>query len=228
MSPSHREHRSRGTLGTAMLAGACCLGAVAYGAIVGPSMLPPDQRDVRATTAMTPDLAPDAAEPEEIVEEGPSGRLQVQVSDRGRAWVQTLMCTGNLEEDPAACAELARVAEEFHADTGEPVTVEEESVAAEGGGDEAGGGAAEGDADDTGDEADAGDAEPTEAVNTGSALLFTEVREGTVCTDKVYGPQEATIVGTWEGQEVETTLTRKGSCEEARWQRLRALTEQIS
>ncbi len=216
MSPSHREHRSRGTLGTAMLAGACCLGAVAYGAIVGPSMLPPDQRDVRATTAMTPDLAPDADEPEEVVEEGPSGRLQVQVSDRGRAWVQTLMCTGNLEEDPAACAELARAAEELHADTGEPVTVEEESVNAAGGAEDGDGEGAE------------GDAEPTEAVNTGGALLFTEVREGTVCTDKVYGPQEATIVGTWEGQEIETTLTRKGSCEEARWQRLRALTEQIS
>lgn len=225
MSPSHREHRSRGTLGTAMLAGACCLGAVAYGAIVGPSMLPPDQRDVQATTAMTPDLAPDADEPEEVVAEGPSGRLQVQVSDRGRAWVQTLMCTGNLEEDPAACAELARVAEEFHADTGEPVTVQEESVDAEGGGedgDEDGAGTAE-DAEGVEDEA-----QPSEAVNTGSALLFTEVREGTVCTDKVYGPQEATIVGVWEGQEIETTLTRKGSCEEARWQRLRALTEQIS
>jgi hypothetical protein len=139
--------------------------------------------------------------------------------------VQTLMCTGNLEEDPAACAELARVAEEFHADTGEPVTVQEESVDAEGGGEEGGedgAGTAE-DAEGVGDEA-----QPSEAVNTGSALLFTEVREGTVCTDKVYGPQEATIVGVWEGQEIETTLTRKGSCEEARWQRLRALTEQIS
>lgn len=212
MSPSHRDHRSRGTFGTAMLAGACCLGAVAYGAIVGPSMLPPEQQDVQTATAMTPDLIPDADEPEEVVEEGPSGRLQVQVSDRDRAWVQTLLCTGNLEEDPAACAELARAAEEFHADTGEPATVEEESVSA-------------GDGDGDGAE---GDAEPTEAVNTGSAMLFTEVREGTVCTDKVYGPQEATIVGVWEGQEVETTLTRKGSCEEARWQRLRALTEQIS
>lgn len=216
MSPSHREHRSRGTLGTAMLAGACCLGAVAYGAIVGPSMLPPDQRDVQATTAMTPDLAPDADEPEEAVEEGPSGRLQVQVSDRGRAWVQTLMCTGNLEEDPAACAELAQAAEEFHADTGGPATVEEEPASTEG------------DTEAEDGEGAAGGPEPTEAVNTGSALLFTEVREGTVCTDKVYGPQEATIVGTWEGQEIETTLTRKGSCEEARWQRLRALTEQIS
>ncbi|MFC9086361.1 hypothetical protein [Nocardiopsis dassonvillei] len=208
-----------------MLAGACCLGAVAYGAIVGPSMLPPDQRDVQATTAMTPDLAPDADEPEEVVAEGPSGRLQVQVSDRGRAWVQTLMCTGNLEEDPAACAELARVAEEFHADTGEPVTVQEESVDAEGGGEDGGEDGA-GTAEDA--EGAEGGAQPSEAVNTGSALLFTEVREGTVCTDKVYGPQEATIVGVWEGQEVETTLTRKGSCEEARWQRLRALTEQIS
>jgi hypothetical protein len=191
-----------------MLAGACCLGAVAYGAIVGPSMLPPEQRDVQATTAMAPDLIPDADEPVEVVEEGPTGHLQVQVSDRGRAWVQTLLCTGDTEQDPAACAELARVAEEFHADTGAPAAVREESVSARGG--------------------SGGDAEPTEAVNTGSALLFTEVREGTVCTDKVYGPQEATIVGTWEGQEVETTLTRKGSCEEARWQRLRALTEQIS
>ncbi|PDP89071.1 hypothetical protein CQJ94_04855 [Glycomyces fuscus] len=213
MSPSHRDHRSRGTLGTAMLAGACCLGAVAYGAVVGPSMLPPEQRDVQATTAMTPDLIPDADEPVEVVQEGPTGRLQVQVSDRGRAWVQTLMCTGDAEEDPAACAELARAAEEFHADTGEPASVEEEPVSA-------GDGAEEGDG-------AGGGAEPTEAVNTGSALLFTEVREGTVCTDKVYGPQEATIVGVWEGQEVETTLTRKGSCEEARWQRLRALTEQI-
>ncbi|ADH66016.1 hypothetical protein HGB46_10665 [Nocardiopsis dassonvillei] len=221
MSPSHREHRSRGTLGTAMLAGACCLGAVAYGAIVGPSMLPPDQRDVQATTAMTPDLAPDADEPEEVVAEGPSGRLQVQVSDRGRAWVQTLMCTGNLEEDPAACAELARVAEEFHADTGEPATVQEESVDAEGGGEDGVGAAEDAEGAEDG-------AQPSEAVNTGGALLFTEVREGTVCTDKVYGPQEATIVGVWEGHEVETTLTRKGSCEEARWQRLRALTEQIS
>ncbi|WP_150242288.1 hypothetical protein [Nocardiopsis quinghaiensis] len=201
MSSSHRDHRSRGTLGTALLAGVCCAGAVAYGVVVGPSMLPP--QDVQTTTAMTTQVGPEVAEePEEAVEEGPTGHLQIQVSDRGRAWVQTLMCTGDLEEDPAACAELARAAEELHGDTGS--SVRSGGVSSEGG------------------------AAPTEAAAPGSEQLFTEVREGTVCTDEVYGPQEAAIVGTWEGQEVETTLTRKGSCEEARWQRLRALTDQIS
>ncbi|MFD6949456.1 hypothetical protein A6A08_04970 [Nocardiopsis sp. TSRI0078] len=201
MSPSHRDHRSRGTLGTALLAGVCCAGAVAYGVVVGPSMLPP--QDVQTTTAMTTQAAPDVAEePEEAVEEGPTGHLKIQVSDRGRAWVQTLMCTGDLEEDPAACAELAQAAAELHGDTG------------------GASGSGEASAED--------DAAPTEADSPGSEQLFTEVREGTVCTDEVYGPQEATIVGTWEGQEIDTTLTRKGSCEEARWQRLRALTDQIS
>ncbi|WP_159940111.1 MULTISPECIES: hypothetical protein [unclassified Nocardiopsis] len=195
MSPSHRDHRSHGTLGTALLAGACCAGAVAYGLIVAPSMLPP--QDVQTTTAMTAQVGPDTEEPEEQPEQGPVGFLQVQVSDRDRAWVQTLSCTGNLEEDSEVCAELARAAEDFHSDTGGTV------------------GAGEGE--DTG-----------ESDLAGSAMLFTEVREGTVCTDKVYGPQEAAIVGTWEGQEIDTTLTRKGSCEEARWQRLRPLTDQIS
>lgn len=200
MSPSHRDHRSRGTLGTALLACVCCAGAVAYGVIVGPSMLPP--QDVQATTAMTPDLAPDPEEPEQTVERGPTGQLRIQVSDRDRAWVQTLLCTGDLEKDPAACAELAQAAEEFHADTGNPVTGAEEAYS-EGGG------------------------EPSKADAAGAEELFTEVREGTVCTDEMYGPQEATIEGTWEGEEVETTLSRQGSCEEARWQRLRPLTEQI-
>ncbi|NYH54048.1 MULTISPECIES: hypothetical protein [Nocardiopsis] len=200
MSPSHRDHRSRGTLGTTLLAGVCCVGAVAYGVVVGPSMLPP--QDVQATSAMTTQAGPDVAEePEESVEEGPTGHLKIQVSDRGRAWVQTLMCTGDLEKDPAECAELAQAAEELHGDTGRPVGNEETA---------------------------SDDAAPTEAAAPDGEGLFTEVREGTVCTDEVYGPQEATIVGTWEGQEVETTLTRKGSCEEARWQRLRALTDQIS
>ncbi|MES0833245.1 MULTISPECIES: hypothetical protein [Nocardiopsidaceae] len=205
MSPSHRDHRSRGTIGTAMLAGACCVGAIAYGVVVGPSMMPP--QDVQATTAMTPDAGPAVPEPEpeEVAEPGPVGYLQIQLSDRDRAWVQTLRCTGVVEEDPATCADLALAAVEFQGRTEGAEGSEEEP-----------------------EEALAGvEAEPTTAADPGGEQLFTEVGEGTVCTDKVYGQEEATVVGTWEGQEVETTLTRKGSCEEARWQRLRALTDQI-
>ncbi|WP_026122375.1 hypothetical protein [Nocardiopsis halotolerans] len=227
MSPSHRDHRSRGTLGTALLAGFCCAGALAYGVIVGPSMLPP--QDVQATTAMTPDLSPNAEEPEETVAgDAPTGELRIQVSDRDRAWVQTLVCDGDAEEDPPACAELARAAAEVRTDTGEPVTGEDEGTGeSEGeGGAESGAGAGS-DAEGGAEGGAEGDAEQTDAVDTGIEYLFTEVREGTVCTDEVYGPQEARISGTWEGQEVETTLSRKGSCEEARWQRLRMLTEQL-
>lgn len=54
---------------------------------------------------------------------------------------------------------------------------------------------------------------------------FAEVAEGTICTETSYGRETATITGTWDGEDVETALSRKGSCEEARWQRLRFLTE---
>ncbi|MEV2275246.1 hypothetical protein AB0I72_06635 [Nocardiopsis sp. NPDC049922] len=175
MSQKHRDHRNRGTLGTALLAGACCAGAVAYALLAGPALLPAE--DVQATAAMTPDLVgPVAEDTEQTVETGPVGQLRIQVSDRDRAWVRTLDCTGDLEGDPEACSALAQVA--------------------------------------------AGLDEVSEG-------LFTEVREGMVCTDQVYGPQHATIAGTWEGQEIETTLSRTGSCEEARWQRLRPLTERL-
>ncbi len=200
MSPSHREHRSRGTtVGTVLLAGACCAGAVAYGVIVGPSMMPP--QEVRTTTAMITQVGPDVEETEEeAVEAGPVGSLRVHVSDRDRAWVQTITCTGDLEEDHEVCAELARASEEFHGDADERSGEEE---------------------------TDAESVEPVTAASPGGEHLFTEVREGTVCTDKLYGPQEAAIVGIWEGQEIDTTVTRKGSCEEARWQRLRPLTDKI-
>ncbi|WP_306368527.1 hypothetical protein [Nocardiopsis sp. CC223A] len=213
-----RDHRSRGTLGTALLAGACCAGAVAYGVIVGPSMLPP-QQDVQAATALSPDLTGLDTEPdgdEASAPRGPIGTLEIHVSDRDRAWVQTLECTGNAEEDAQACADLAAVAAEFH---GEPAGSAEHPSSGE-------------EAEPTEEEADSEavdgvSTEPTTAALPGSESLFTEVSEGTVCTDKLYGPQEATVVGVWEGHEVETTLTRKGSCEEARWQRLRPLTDQI-
>lgn len=61
----------------------------------------------------------------------------------------------------------------------------------------------------------------------GAEIVFAEIRDGTVCTDKMYGPQSAGITGTWEEQEIDTSLTRRGSCEEARWQRLAPLTERF-
>lgn len=202
MSHSHSDRRNRGSLGTVLLAGACCAGAVAYAALVGPSMLPP--QDVETTNAASPEVLGSVAEPQEEAddERGPIGHLRIHVSDRGLAWVQTLNCTGNLADDPEPCAVMAEAAEEL---AGDPTTADPEDQA-------------EGRSEDAED--------GTEAEPPGDQL-FTEVREGTVCTDKVYGPQEAMIEGTWEGEEIETTLSRKGSCEEARWQRLRAVTEQI-
>ncbi|GAA1076099.1 hypothetical protein [Nocardiopsis metallicus] len=195
MSHSHSDRRSRGSLGTALLAGACCAGAVAYAVLVGPSMLPP--QDVQTANAASPEVLGSAIEPREESEEesGPVGHLRIHVSDRGLAWVQTLNCTGDLAEDPEPCTVMAEAAEEL---AGDPTA---------------------------GDPGSYGNGEPGEA---SAGELFTEVREGTVCTDKVYGPQEAMIEGVWEGAEIETTLSRKGSCEEARWQRLRAVTEQIA
>lgn len=202
MSHSHSDRRSRGSLGTVLLAGACCAGAVAYAALVGPSMLPP--QDVETTNATSPEVLGSVIEPEEEVDDeivGPVGHLRIHVSDRGLAWVQTLNCAGDLAEDPEPCAVMAEAAAELALD---PTITDPEADA-------------EGDEDGTGtDQEVSGD------------QLFTEVSDGTVCTDKVYGPQEAMIEGTWEGEEIDTTLSRKGSCEEARWQRLRAVTEQIA
>ncbi|WP_304453926.1 hypothetical protein [Nocardiopsis sp. YSL2] len=215
MSPSHSDHRGRGALGTYLLVGACTVGAAAYAVLVGPSMLPPEQAHT-ATSAATVESGPVVEAPEEVEQRAPVGSLRIQVSDRDRAWVQTLTCSGDAEEDPETCAALAEAAAELGSDPVDTI----------GGADDAGARAAEGGAKDEDGEAD-GSGEPTTAVDPGVEQLFTEVREGTVCTDKVYGPQQATIVGTWEGMEVETTLSRKGSCEEARWQRLRAVTDRI-
>ncbi|MBB6170678.1 hypothetical protein HNR23_000738 [Nocardiopsis mwathae] len=61
-----------------------------------------------------------------------------------------------------------------------------------------------------------------------SSNPFAEVSEDAVCTDKEYGPQEALITGVWDGVEIETTVKRTDSCEEARWERLRPLTEPLA
>ena len=204
MPHSHRDDRNRGTLGTVLLAGTCCVGALAYAAVVGPSMLP--SPDVTTTNAALPEAGPqtEQTEKEERVE-GPVGHLEVHVSDHGRAWVQTLSCTGDLEEDHSVCAALAEAAEELESEHS----------------------ATEDDQEPQDEPEKAPEDDPQPLPENGAEALFTEVREGTVCTDNVYGPQEATITGVWEGQEVDTTLTRKGSCEEARWQRLSVLTDQL-
>ncbi|GAA4891806.1 hypothetical protein [Streptomonospora salina] len=68
-------------------------------------------------------------------------------------------------------------------------------------------------------------AEWAEGSSVGSAdNPFAEVAADAVCTDRSYGPQEAVITGTWQGQEIETEVDRSDSCQEARWQRLRPVT----
>lgn len=209
MSRTHRKDRNRVPIGTKMLAGSCCVGALTYAVLVGPSMLPPQDVETTSTTDSEEQTEEPVEEPiEERELEAPVGQLEVQVSDRDRAWVQTLNCTGDLERDHAACTSLAEAAEEFEGDSDSTVEVpelQEEPVEAgvDGGG-------------------------STEASDHGTEVLFTEVRDGTVCTDTVYGPQEATLTGVWEGREIDTSLSRQGSCEEARWQRLRALTEELA
>ncbi|MBR8744299.1 hypothetical protein [Nocardiopsis sp. MG754419] len=195
MSHSHSDRRNREGLGTKLLAGACCAGAVGYAVFVGPSMLPPP--DVETTNSSAPEVLSSVMEQstEQPAENAPSGSLRIQVTDRHHAWVQNLECTGDAEEDPAPCAAMAEVAADM---AGDPTLAE-----------------ATPDPEDT--ETDAADVD----------LLFAEIRDGTVCTDKVYGPQEAAIEGTWEGHEVDTSLSRRGSCEEARWQRLAPVTERF-
>ncbi|CAM3856859.1 hypothetical protein GCM10009799_32550 [Nocardiopsis rhodophaea] len=56
---------------------------------------------------------------------------------------------------------------------------------------------------------------------------FAEVADDAVCREKEYGPQEATITGVWDGVEIDTTVKRTDSCEEARWERLRPLTDPL-
>ncbi|WP_046471425.1 hypothetical protein [Allosalinactinospora lopnorensis] len=173
MSKLNPSRGFRGTIGTAMLASLCCAGAAAYALGVGSSLVSLPERpqaegaEVETVSELSEDGTPEA----------PIGQLQVRVSDRERAYIQNLTCTGDREADPAACAEIAQ----------------SQSQAAEDG---------------------AGDP-------------FSEVDDSAVCTDKVYGPQEAVITGTWKGEEIEVSLSREGSCEEARWQRLTPLTDPL-
>ncbi|MFC7329039.1 hypothetical protein [Marinactinospora rubrisoli] len=60
-----------------------------------------------------------------------------------------------------------------------------------------------------------------------AANPFEEVAPGAICTEMTYGVQRATVTGTWNGAPVDTELNRQGSCQEARWQRLKSLTDPL-
>ncbi|MFD0775707.1 hypothetical protein ACFQZ2_17375 [Streptomonospora algeriensis] len=163
-----------GSVGTAILGSLCLGGALSYGAAVGGSLMAPEPEAATesAVNNTVSDLGSAPPEP-------PVGQLRIQVVDEGRAYVQNLTCEGNPGSDPAACAEIARVAAEW-----------------------------------------------AEGANGASAENpFAGVPADAVCTDRSYGPQEAVITGTWQGQKIETEVDRSDSCQEARWQRLRPVTE---
>ena len=42
-----------------------------------------------------------------------------------------------------------------------------------------------------------------------------------MCTQQYGGPETATITGTWQGEPVNSTLSRKNGCEIARWDALK-------
>ncbi|RNL83532.1 hypothetical protein [Halostreptopolyspora alba] len=171
MSKHEPNRDPRGSIGTGVLAALCCAGAAAYALGVGSSLASwPD-----TSSSTDAELETVSGLSEEDEPETPEGELRVHVSDRDRAYIQNLTCSGDREVDPVACVEISENIEQ--------------------------------------------------AAEDGAGDPFTEVDEAAVCTDKVYGPQEAVITGTWEGEEVDTTLSRDDSCEEARWQRLSPLTE---
>ncbi|MBB4930156.1 hypothetical protein F4561_000976 [Lipingzhangella halophila] len=171
MSKLKLNRDPRGSIGTAALAALCCAGAAAYALTVGSSLASwPD-----TASAAGAEVEAVSGASEEDGSEAPVGRLQVHVSDRDRAYIQNLTCTGASDLDPAACEEIAANIEQ--------------------------------------------------AAEDGAGNPFSAVDADAVCTDKTYGPQEAVISGTWEGAEVETTVSRENSCEEARWQRLSPLTD---
>ena len=47
--------------------------------------------------------------------------------------------------------------------------------------------------------------------------------EGVVCAEVYGGPQRATITGTWQGRQVQSSLSRTDGCEIHRWDLLRGL-----
>ncbi len=53
------------------------------------------------------------------------------------------------------------------------------------------------------------------------ATALPAVAKDQVCGQQYGGPETATITGTWQGKPVASSLSRKDSCEIARWEALR-------
>ena len=49
-----------------------------------------------------------------------------------------------------------------------------------------------------------------------------------MCTQQYGGPETATITGTWQGEPVNSTLSRKNGCEIARWDALKGLSGKLT
>ena len=106
MSKVNPRQGSSGSIGTAVLGSLCLGGALAYAFAVGGSLMAQQQPG----SPTNPEV--DTVSELSSLPEAPVGRLQIQVIDQGRAYVQNLTCEGDPESDPAACAEIAQIAAE--------------------------------------------------------------------------------------------------------------------
>lgn len=61
------------------------------------------------------------------------------------------------------------------------------------------------------------------ALNRSGASALPPVPADRQCAQVYGGPQTATIRGTWRGQEINSSLSRKNACEMARWDALEGL-----
>ncbi|PSK96609.1 hypothetical protein CLV63_111205 [Murinocardiopsis flavida] len=115
MSKLNLPRRTSGGLAPALLGGACVAGALGYSVIVGASLLPTDLN------------TPDGAQADTVsglsrMSAGPKADLQIQVTDRTRAYIQNVVCTGDTRSDPGACAALERIDKEEVGDPFEEVS----------------------------------------------------------------------------------------------------------
>jgi hypothetical protein len=60
-----------------------------------------------------------------------------------------------------------------------------------------------------------------------SAADLREVPKDVACTQVYGGPEEATIKGTIRGEDVDATFTRTDGCQVSRWNRVKALLEEV-
>ena len=60
-----------------------------------------------------------------------------------------------------------------------------------------------------------------QALTDHGATALPAVPKDQMCTQQYGGPETATISGTWQGQPVNSTLSRKNGCEISRWDALK-------